>query len=281
MSLAAMASQTRCHDVVVLDMRGRSPVTDFFIIATGTSDRQMRTVSDELSDHGAGCGFKPFRRSGDESANWILIDFVGVVAHIFSESSRAFYDLETLWDNCPRVDWQALAHSAEEVAAAVDTPAPALPSPAANAANPVATEAAVDTLTPPTTPAPQAADIGPVMDETSIEMAPHIEDGQSPAQRAENKKPAVKRRSVAAKALKKIPSRRKPPLARPKLKKPASRTKAKPPAPKPALKKTRRGAKAAGTAAVSAGKPPKAARPRAAKRPSTLKKAPALRRKSR
>ncbi|NNM86976.1 MAG: ribosome silencing factor, partial [Phycisphaerae bacterium] len=131
-SLAAMASQTRCRDVVVLDMRGRSPVTDFFVLATGTSDRQMRTVGDELADHGAQCGFKVFRRSGDETAHWILLDFVGVVAHIFNESSRAFYDLEALWDGCPRVNWQLLAESRNPVAATIDTRPTTAPIPTAS-----------------------------------------------------------------------------------------------------------------------------------------------------
>ncbi len=92
--------------MVLLDLRGRSPVTEYFLIATGSSARQMRTVADELSDLGKAHGFRPLTSSGQESARWIVIDFVHVVAHIFDTDSRDFYDLELLWGDCPRIDWR-------------------------------------------------------------------------------------------------------------------------------------------------------------------------------
>ncbi len=101
-----MASNTRGENIVLLDLRGRSPVTEFFVIATGTSPRQMRTVAEEMRELGKRMGFKAWQTSGVESARWILVDCVNVVIHIFSEESREFYDLELLWGDCPRIDWR-------------------------------------------------------------------------------------------------------------------------------------------------------------------------------
>src|SRR5271154_6534 len=106
LAAAEMAANTRAEEVVLLDLRGRSPVTEFFLIATGTSPRQMRTVAEELQDLGKKMGFKAWQTSGVESARWILVDCVNVVAHIFDGESREFYDLELLWGDCPRIDWR-------------------------------------------------------------------------------------------------------------------------------------------------------------------------------
>jgi ribosome-associated protein len=103
---AELAANTRCENVVILDLRGRSPVTEFFIIATGTSPRQMRTVVDEVSDLGKQNDFTPWQQSGYEGAKWIVLDCVNVVIHVFDSDSRDFYDLELLWGDAPRIDWR-------------------------------------------------------------------------------------------------------------------------------------------------------------------------------
>lgn len=107
LAAAELAAATRCTNVVVLDLRGRSPVTEFFVIATGSSARQMRTVADELEDLGKRINFKAWQKSGYDTAQWILVDFVHVVCHMFDEASRGFYDLEMLWGDAPRIDWRA------------------------------------------------------------------------------------------------------------------------------------------------------------------------------
>jgi ribosome-associated protein len=90
--------------VVVLDVRGISPVTDFFVIGTGTSARQMSTVADAVEELGREQGNKPISRSVDE--HWILLDYVDVVLHVFSDEARHFYDLESLWGEAKRVEWK-------------------------------------------------------------------------------------------------------------------------------------------------------------------------------
>ncbi len=106
LAAAELAANTRCVNVVLLYLRGRSPVTEYFVIATGTSPRQMRTVVDEISDLGAQTGFAPWHSSGYESAKWIVLDCVNVVVHVFDVESRDFYDLELLWGDSPRIDWR-------------------------------------------------------------------------------------------------------------------------------------------------------------------------------
>ena len=103
---ARVAANTRCHQVVVLDVSNLSPVTDFFVIASGTSARQMRTVVEEIEELGMAKGIKPLSRSGREGETWILLDFVDVIVHVFSDAARAFYDLDNLWGDARRVTWQ-------------------------------------------------------------------------------------------------------------------------------------------------------------------------------
>jgi ribosome-associated protein len=101
-----MAANTRCTNVMVLDLRGRSPVTEFFVIATGTSAVQMRTVADEIADLGARLNYRKFQATGYDGAKWIVVDFVHVVVHVFDTASRDFYGLEELWNDAPVVDWR-------------------------------------------------------------------------------------------------------------------------------------------------------------------------------
>lgn len=103
---ARIAAENHCEDVVVLDLREISPVTDCFVIATGTSDRQLRSVAEAIADHGRQHGEKPWQTAGLDSAQWVLLDFVNVVVHLFDREHRNYYDLELIWGGAPRVDWQ-------------------------------------------------------------------------------------------------------------------------------------------------------------------------------
>lgn len=103
--IARLAANTRCTNVVILDVRGLSPVTDFFVLATGTSPRQMRTVCDDAAEYGEEHQNRALALSGTEGESWMLIDFVDVVLHVFNAEARAFYDLDSLWGDAPRVEW--------------------------------------------------------------------------------------------------------------------------------------------------------------------------------
>ena len=109
---ARLAANTNCQNVVVLDVSGVSPVTDFMVVATGTSPRQMQSVCDEVEEVGEGQNYKAFSRVGDDSSNWTCIDFVDVVLHVFSQSARSYYDLDGLWGDAKPVDWRETASPA-------------------------------------------------------------------------------------------------------------------------------------------------------------------------
>jgi len=104
--MARLAADMRCEDVIVLDLRGLSPVADFFLIASGTSDRQMRAVADALDGRAAQAGHQRYGFSGAENASWILMDYVDLVVHLFEQSARTYYDLELLWGDAPQIGWQ-------------------------------------------------------------------------------------------------------------------------------------------------------------------------------
>ena len=109
---ARLAANTRCHNVVLLDVRGISPVTDYMVLASGTSPRQMRTVCDQVAELAGQRGQKPFNSVDDqESDSWMLIDFVDVVVHVFSNDARQFYDLDSLWGDAKRIEWNDGASS--------------------------------------------------------------------------------------------------------------------------------------------------------------------------
>jgi ribosome-associated protein len=100
---AKLARDRHCTDLVVLDLQGTSPAADFFVIATGTSDRQMRSLADEISQEGRKTGFNRFGRAGYDQAHWILLDYIDVVVHLFTEEYRRYYDLEMLWADAEKV----------------------------------------------------------------------------------------------------------------------------------------------------------------------------------
>lgn len=104
LAAAKAAIELHCSDVVVMDLKGKSPATDYYVIATGTSDRQMRTVADEICVDAKRQGLHRFGRAGYEQARWILLDFVDVVIHIFDEEYRDYYDLESLWGDAERMN---------------------------------------------------------------------------------------------------------------------------------------------------------------------------------
>ena len=103
LAAAKVAAERHCSDITVLDLRGKSPATDYFVIATGTSNRQMRTVADEICEAAREQGLQRFGRAGYEQARWILLDYVDVVIHIFDSEYRDYYDLELLWGDAERL----------------------------------------------------------------------------------------------------------------------------------------------------------------------------------
>ncbi|MCA9310614.1 MAG: ribosome silencing factor [Phycisphaerales bacterium] len=111
---ARSLSDDKCEDVLLLDLRGRSQVTDFYIIASGTSERQMRGAAHGVSEIGGETGFDLLSHNMRErDATWIVLDFVDVVVHLFHPEQRMHYDLEMLWGDAPRVEWRRPGQAGE------------------------------------------------------------------------------------------------------------------------------------------------------------------------
>lgn len=81
-------------------------MTQFIVVGSGTSDRQMYSVAADVADLGAESDHPVFRSSRERSSNWMVIDFVDVIVHIFEPNTRAYYDLESLWVDAKRVSWR-------------------------------------------------------------------------------------------------------------------------------------------------------------------------------
>lgn len=92
-----------------MDVRGISPVTDYMVIATGTSPRQMKTVGDELEEFGQPLQYTAYSRADDDKSRWTVIDFIHIVVHLFDNESRSYYDLDNLWGDAKKVAWEAPA----------------------------------------------------------------------------------------------------------------------------------------------------------------------------
>jgi len=90
-----------------MDVRELIGITDFFVVASGSSDRQVRTVAEEIERELRAEGLKPVRREGERGGRWMLLDFVDLVAHVFHDEDRGFYRLEHLWADAPRVEWES------------------------------------------------------------------------------------------------------------------------------------------------------------------------------
>lgn len=95
-------------DVVVLDVADLLVITDAFIIVSAKNDRQVRAIVDEVERQlKLADGDAPRRVEGLDEGRWVLMDFGDFVVHVFDEETREYYDLEHLWSNAERMDWQA------------------------------------------------------------------------------------------------------------------------------------------------------------------------------
>ncbi len=99
-ALARIISEKRGEDIVVFDLRGISPITDYFVITSGLSEIHNRTLAQYLSEYES-----PEHIEGMEGGGWILLDYVDVIVHIFLKEVREFYGLERLWGDAPQIIW--------------------------------------------------------------------------------------------------------------------------------------------------------------------------------
>ena len=99
------ASSKKAERIVILDVSKQLVITDHFLICSGNTDRQVKTIADEVGRVlAAERGVKPFRREGEREGRWVLLDYVDFVVHVFHKEDRDYYDLERLWSDAPVVD---------------------------------------------------------------------------------------------------------------------------------------------------------------------------------
>jgi ribosome-associated protein len=102
---ANAAADKKASDVVVLDVSDQLVITDCFVIASAPNERQVGAIVDNVEEKMRDAGTKPVRREGAREGRWVLLDFVDVVVHVQHAEERAFYGLERLWKDCPRIDF--------------------------------------------------------------------------------------------------------------------------------------------------------------------------------
>ncbi|MGP4016353.1 ribosome silencing factor [Saccharopolyspora sp. 5N708] len=103
---AQAAADKKATDVVLLDVSEQLVITDCFLIASAPNERQVEAIVDAIEEKLRAAGTKPVRREGAREGRWVLLDFVDVVVHVQHSEERAFYQLERLWKDCPRIEFE-------------------------------------------------------------------------------------------------------------------------------------------------------------------------------
>ena len=95
--------------VVAIDVSDQMPLTDVFVLASASNERQVGAIVDEVEDRLRELGTKPIRREGQREGRWVLIDFGDIIVHVQHEEEREYYALERLWKDCPEIDLDVVA----------------------------------------------------------------------------------------------------------------------------------------------------------------------------
>jgi len=101
-TIAAQAASAKlADDIVVIDVSDQLVITDCFVVASASNDRQVNAIVDEVEEKMRRAGYKPARREGTREGRWVLLDYIDIVAHIQHQDERNFYALDRLWRDCP------------------------------------------------------------------------------------------------------------------------------------------------------------------------------------
>lgn len=103
---ARLMRDLHCTDIIIFDVRGLSDVTNYVMIATGTSDRQIQSVARDVEALAKQSDMERYGREADAPKNWLLIDLIEVIVNLFERFTREHYDLEMLWGDAPRIAWE-------------------------------------------------------------------------------------------------------------------------------------------------------------------------------
>ena len=97
----------KAEDIIILDVRTLTDITDFFVLATAASERQLTAIGDRMHRDLRAQSVACLGIEGDAAGGWVLLDYVDVVVHLFSPEARDFYAIEMLWGDAPRLAWRA------------------------------------------------------------------------------------------------------------------------------------------------------------------------------
>lgn len=103
-AVVAAADDKKASDLLLLEVADVLAVVDVFLLATASSDRQLRAVAEAIEERGRELGRRPQQREGKAESGWLLLDFGDIVVHLFSHEQREYYSLERLWADVPRID---------------------------------------------------------------------------------------------------------------------------------------------------------------------------------
>lgn len=110
----------KAEEITVLELeKGSGAFTDYFVVCSGTNPRQVQAIADEVDERLQKAGMRPTHVEGYKQAEWVLLDYVDFVVHVFSEKARKYYDLERLWKSAKRLEPTELAAPAKKRVAAV------------------------------------------------------------------------------------------------------------------------------------------------------------------
>jgi len=110
---AGAALDKKALDPLALDLRGLSSVAEYFVIVTGTSDRHVQAVAENVVEAFKSIGERTLGVEGLNEGKWVLLDYGEIVVHVFLEPVREYYDIERLWIDAPRLDLDAVAEEKE------------------------------------------------------------------------------------------------------------------------------------------------------------------------
>jgi ribosome-associated protein len=102
---ARAAAEKKAFDVRILEVGSMIFITDYFVIASGATERQVKTIVEEVDRAMNAIGLRALRREGEREARWVLLDFGDVVVHVFTNEDRQYYELERLWKGAADIDW--------------------------------------------------------------------------------------------------------------------------------------------------------------------------------
>jgi ribosome-associated protein len=104
---ARAASDKLATNIIAIDVSEQLAISDAFLLASASNDRQVKSIVDEIEDRLRDVGAKPIRREGERDGRWVLIDYGEIVVHVQHEEERQFYALERLWRDCPAIELPA------------------------------------------------------------------------------------------------------------------------------------------------------------------------------